>query len=159
MTNSTSPNCRQSITVEELLARAIPTENGCIEWQNTRIAAGYGQIWLRGKMILVHREMTSLVYGEPIGKQMALHSCDNPPCINPKHLSWGSHSQNMKEMWSRGRAPEKKPRPDRRLSFEIAEIIRRKYESGEFTYKSLADEYGISGKSIEFIIKKKTYKK
>lgn len=159
MTNSTSPTCRQSITVEELLARAIPKSNGCIEWQQTKIAAGYGQIWLRGKMVLVHREMATLIHGQPEDKQMALHSCDNPSCINPEHLSWGSRSQNMKEMWARGRAPEKKPRPDRRLTYEIAEVIRAKYASGKFTYKVLASEYGISDKSIEFLVKRKTYKK
>jgi hypothetical protein len=159
MTYSTSPNCRQSITVEELLERATPTDNGCIEWQRTKVASGYGQIWLRGKMVLVHREMTSLVYGQPEDKQMALHSCDNPSCINPEHLSWGSHSQNMREMYSRGRAPEKKPRLDRRLTFEVAEIIRAKYASGEFSYKLLGSEYGLSDKSIEYIVKRKTYKK
>jgi hypothetical protein len=159
MTYSTSPNCRQSITVEELLERATPTENGCIEWQRTKVAAGYGQIWLRGKMILVHREMTSLVYGQPKDRQMALHSCDNPSCINPDHLSWGSHSQNMKEMYSRGRAPERKIHSHRKLTYKIAEIIRAKYASGNETYNSLAATYGISNKAIEYIVKRKTYKK
>jgi hypothetical protein len=159
MTYSTSPNCRQSISVEELLSKTIPSDNECLEWQMTRIPSGYGQIWLRGKMILVHREIATLVYGTPLPKQMALHSCDNPPCINPAHLSWGSHSQNMKEMYSRGRAPEKKPRRDRRLTYQIAEIIRAKYATGEFTYKALGSEYGISDKSIEYLVKRKTYKK
>jgi hypothetical protein len=159
MTYSTSPNCKQSISVEELLAKTIPSANGCLEWQMTRISSGYGQIWLRGKMVLVHREIATLVYGLPSPKQMALHSCDNPPCINPAHLSWGSHSQNMKQMYARGRAPVKKPRPDRRLTYEIAEIIRDKYATGKFTYKGLGSQYGISDKSIEYLIKRKTYKK
>lgn len=30
----------------------------------------------------------------------ALHSCDNNQCVNPKHLRWGTHLENMLE-WSR----------------------------------------------------------
>ena len=33
----------------------------------------------------------------------ALHSCDNPPCCNPKHISEGTHAENMQQMSARGR--------------------------------------------------------
>lgn len=159
MTYSTSPNCRQSITVDELLAKTTKNDNGCLEWQMTKTSTGYGQIWLRGKMILVHREMATLIYGLPQDKQMALHSCDNPSCINPDHLSWGSHSENMKQMWARGRAPEKKARTDRKLTLEVANQIRVEYAQGNTSMKKLGNKYGLSDKGIEYILKFRTYKK
>jgi len=33
----------------------------------------------------------------------ALHSCDNPRCINPNHLDWGTQSQNLYEAIAAGR--------------------------------------------------------
>jgi hypothetical protein len=32
------------------------------------------------------------------------HSCDRPECVNPEHLHWGTHQENMLEMGSRNRA-------------------------------------------------------
>lgn len=158
MTYSTSPNCRQSISVEELLSKTIETKSGCLEWQMTRTSTHYGQIWLRGKMVLVHREMATLIYGPPAGREMALHSCDNPSCINPKHLSWGSHSENMKQMYSRGRAPKRQPHSQRRFTFEQAELIRAEYAQGNTSMQKLGNKYGVSNKAIESLLKRYTYK-
>lgn len=34
----------------------------------------------------------------------ALHRCDNPPCVNPEHLRWGTPAQNTQDMLERGRS-------------------------------------------------------
>lgn len=159
MTYNSSPNCRQSISVDELLANTVETETGCLEWQKTRVYRGYGQVWVRGKMVLVHREMASLIYGPPKPKDFALHSCDNPPCINPQHLRWGTNSDNMKDMYARGRsAPKTKPHVARRLTFQDAQDIRELFKTGLVTKKALGLKYGISGNAIKDILIYKTYK-
>jgi hypothetical protein len=34
---------------------------------------------------------------------LVMHSCDNPPCCNPDHLSLGTHLQNMAECRAKDR--------------------------------------------------------
>lgn len=36
-------------------------------------------------------------------KTMVLHSCDNPRCVNPHHLSLGDQTKNMAQCAERGR--------------------------------------------------------
>ena len=53
-----------------------------------------------------HRYMFRLIHGRiPRGFDV-LHSCDNPPCVNPKHLWLGNHIANMKDMKRKKRAPK-----------------------------------------------------
>lgn len=33
----------------------------------------------------------------------ALHTCDNTKCLNPKHLYWGTHKQNLADSYARNR--------------------------------------------------------
>lgn len=47
--------------------------------------------------------LLELVTGEESDGRFALHSCDNPPCVNPAHLRWGSHADNMTDAADRGR--------------------------------------------------------
>lgn len=34
---------------------------------------------------------------------MALHSCDNPVCVNPSHLRWGTYKDNFADAMTRNR--------------------------------------------------------
>lgn len=36
----------------------------------------------------------------------ALHSCDNPRCVNPSHLRWGTAADNTNDAVTRKRLPE-----------------------------------------------------
>jgi hypothetical protein len=85
---------RNHANLQDLLSNTKRTENNCIEWQRYRDADGYGKWRINGEKRNVARLVCALIYGEPLSAQQALHSCDNPPCINPDHLRWGSHRDN-----------------------------------------------------------------
>jgi hypothetical protein len=73
----------------------------CWEWRGNRNNRGYGKL---GK-IYAHRVAYELASGPiPSGLEV-MHSCDNPPCCNPAHLSVGTHADNMQDMARKGRHP------------------------------------------------------
>lgn len=80
----------------------------CWEWIGARTSAGYGQLRVGGKALLTHRMAAEVEHGAG-GDLHCLHSCDNPPCVNPRHLRWGTHKENMEDAVKRGRReyPEK----------------------------------------------------
>lgn len=89
---------------EKLWSRSVPMENGCRVWVGGyRNPLGYGMVWYLGRMRLAHRVSCELAHGPaPEDKPLALHRCDNPPCIEPSHLYWGDYSDNMKDRVQRG---------------------------------------------------------
>lgn len=92
-------------SMERILARIEVRESGCWEWQGARSASGYGWIKLSNprRYVVVHRLAWSEVHGPIPDGLMILHSCDNPPCVNPDHLSLGTHADNMLDRQVRGR--------------------------------------------------------
>lgn len=85
---------RISVNLQDLLIHTKRNANNCLEWQRYKDKDGYGKWRVNGEKRNVHRLVCALVYGEPVDNQQALHSCDNPPCINPDHLRWGTHRDN-----------------------------------------------------------------
>jgi hypothetical protein len=95
-------------------------------------------------------------FPRPAGLQ-ALHSCDVPLCINPAHLRWGTHAENMMDMHSRGRWAAIRPRHGEyngkaKLTHQQVEEIRVRYMQGGNTQRALAAEFRISQAQINNIL-------
>ena len=74
---------------------------------------------------------------------MALHRCDRPECVNPRHLYWGTHQNNSDDAWARNRMPIADERPAAVLSNAAVIEIRERYAAGE-SGPELAAEFGIA---------------
>jgi hypothetical protein len=91
----------------------IQRSPGCWEWQGQRSVYGYGTLSIKGKNKQAHRVVMELVTGEPIPPGMiVMHTCDNPPCVNPDHLKIGTQLDNVWDMMEKGR-DSKAPNPNR----------------------------------------------
>lgn len=89
--------------LRKLLANVKPTANGCLEWTGWRTEGGYGSTYYQGRSRVTHRLMYAATKG-PIPEGMrVLHSCDNPCCISPTHLSLGTDAENIRQSVERGR--------------------------------------------------------
>ena len=80
-------------------------EKGCWECNNFfKSPFGYPMITINNKSIPIYRYIYEKYNGEiPKGLEIR-HKCDNPSCINPKHLEIGTHKDNMNDMVLRKRA-------------------------------------------------------
>ena len=109
----------------------------CIEWPGKRDKDGYGCLWLAGERC-AHRALYRLYCGAiPAGMQVR-HTCDNPPCVNPKHLVLGTIADNMKDRTA-GRHAIGAEAPNARLSMEMVRHIR-----GGMNVHSAWANFGIS---------------
>lgn len=76
----------------------------CWEWNGSRKPSGYGNVCFQRKIWMTNRFAWILANRRPVPKNKhVMHSCDNPACINPKHLSLATPKENMADMISKGR--------------------------------------------------------
>jgi hypothetical protein len=82
---------------EEFLRRHIGLQSDeCLIWPHKTNTTGYGLAVINGKQKTASRWMCILAHGEPEGEEKhAAHECGNPACVNPNHLKWKTHKQNM----------------------------------------------------------------
>lgn len=70
----------------------------CLIYPFKRYVNGYGGTWVNSVETYAHRHMCKVAHGDaPSPDHEAAHSCNNGKkgCINPKHLRWATHAENM----------------------------------------------------------------
>lgn len=81
--------------------------DGCWNWLGAlgggKGGGRYGHIRHEGKPVNAHRVSYMLYRGAIPDGMHVLHRCDNPACVNPEHLFLGTHLDNMRDMYSKGR--------------------------------------------------------
>lgn len=76
----------------------------CWPWTGSRKPRGYGHIHFKRRDHNAHRVAYELHHGKPPPAHMeVMHTCDNPPCVNPAHLRLGTHTDNMRDAKAKGR--------------------------------------------------------
>ena len=120
---------------------------------------GYGQFYANGNHILAHRFSYQLFHNRLIKEGMCiLHSCDNPLCVNPAHLSEGTTQENTADKMNKGRMIKGEKHYSCKLTEEKVKEIRAKFEKDGTTHINLAMEYCVSRSLIGNIINRRRWK-
>ncbi len=114
----------------------------CWLWTGCGTSAGYGRIRLSGRGVTATHVSLALDGRARQGRQFALHSCDNPPCVNPRHLRWGTHRDNADDMLRRGRANS--PRGEQHGSAKLTEDQVRYIRTCGKSLPELSAELGLA---------------
>lgn len=126
------------------------SDTGCWEWTAQCDMYGYGRISRNKHPALAHRVSYEIHKGPIPRGALIMHSCDNRSCVNPDHLSVGSHKDNMADMVSKGRSPSgaRHHRPSAVLTEKDVLEIRA---ANGVSQRKLADQYGVGQDQISRI--------
>lgn len=138
----------------------------CWLWTGRCDVYGYGHTRICSRLdrerdeARTHRISYVLAYGAiPEGLQV-LHTCDNPPCVNPAHLFLGTHADNMRDRSRKGRGnhPFGSRNGSVRLTKEQVEEIRRRYAEGGIYQYEIAAQYGIAQTTVSAIVRREIWR-
>jgi hypothetical protein len=142
----------------------------CWPWQEkSRDKDGYGLFSYRDKdadkniVVRATRWAWEQLYGSLDPNKFVCHTCDNPPCQNPRHWFEGYPSQNHADMMAKGRhKPGMKPGEahyNAKLTWDQVEEARRLYAAGGWTHQRLADQFGIGRRAMTRIVNNERWTK
>ena len=139
--------------------------NDCWRWLRGKDSYGYGVFYANGRNNQAHRFSMEMHLGQKLraskqlrpGDQLVLHNCDNPACVNPKHLYVGRQSDNIKDRDNRSRTSVGESRPASKLNAFKVGKIRRLRRKG-WTITRLAKRFKLHTSTVYGIIKRKAWK-
>lgn len=131
------------------------SDDECWEWLGSLLYKWqYGVFCVGGGSTLAHRYSWKLHFGEIPPGMLVCHKCDNPPCVNPKHLFLGTGTDNMIDMVNKGRqAPVSEDKnPNAKLSREDVIQIKTLHSSGNLSGAELARKFGVKPETVYHIL-------
>ena len=127
-------------------------DDECWPWQGTISSTGYGIYQIRGVQYKAHRLACSIGIGRDIAPdKMACHQCNNPICVNPRHLYEGDGDSNADDMVVAGNSMRGTRNVHNRLT--PAQVQEIRLLSGSRSAREVADAYGVVPSSIRHIWK------
>ena len=132
-------------------------DEDCWEWTASKNTKGYGQFMykIKGRRIhgMAHR-FSFIIHKGKIPKGMCvLHHCDNPGCVNPKHLWIGTNQDNMDDRNRKGRQAHLRGSASGLSKLVEEEVIEIKniIKEGKLFYPEIAKLYGVCRSTIAAI--------
>lgn len=127
----------------------------CWIWRGKTLPKGYGTFVLNSVIILAHRFSYFYHFGVLPNDLLVCHHCDNPCCVNPKHLFLGTQADNLRDMAKKNRRKGEK-HYNAKLNNQKVLDIRLRFTNGEAA-KNLAKEFDIKQTYFYDIINRKVW--
>jgi hypothetical protein len=135
------------------------TGSECWEWVGSISSNGYGKYLFEGKFYLAHRLSYMLLISDIPKNKLVLHKCDNPKCVNPKHLYVGTQKDNMQDKVRRGRMPcmSGENSPSSKLTWKKIEQAKKLSHEGS-SLRSIGKMFNVHHWTIGLALKGKTWR-
>jgi hypothetical protein len=114
----------------------------CWPWRYLSNHGGHGRMWAGGRNTLASHIALWLSGSSRPGEACALHSCDNPACVNPAHLRWGTQIENIADRVDRGRSGAPKGEASGRSKLTTSQVLAIRDDTRSSSI--IAGEFGIS---------------
>ena len=134
--------------------------NGCWNWLPYKNKKGYGHAFFKGRKCLAHRVSYEIHIGSIEKGNVVMHYCDNPSCVNPDHLTQGSHQDNVNDRETKGRSAKSKNGEENIFAvlngFQVR-VIKKLLANSGLSQKDIADPFGIHKSTVSLINTNKTW--
>lgn len=133
--------------------------DGCWIWTGARKSDGYGLFLYENRCTGAHRIAYLLTTGT-LPDLLICHHCDNPPCVNPRHLFAGTDKDNYLDSRSKGRdrPVEGGIRGDRspvsKVTSDQVREIRRLYFVDRISQHRIARQFSITQTQVGHITRR-----
>lgn len=134
--------------------------DACWPWIAYRNPAGYGSFQMgghNGRPHVASRIALKLSGFDLPDDRQANHHCDNPPCVNPKHLYVGNKIENYRDAAERKIASVGMSHPHSKLTDDDVREIRHLRSVGT-TQQEVGDRFGITRGMVYKIENRKSWK-
>lgn len=131
---------------------AVASKRGveqCVIWPYHRNEKGRAKVHFEGKQQQAHRIVCEIVNGPcPAPGIETAHNCGNGHlgCVNPDHLRWATHVDNMADRSIHGTILCGEDHKRSKLTVEKVTVIRSL--AGQITYKQIGAKFGISSTTV-----------
>lgn len=150
---------RIKVAPETRFFKSIKKTNNCWIWVGYKERKGYGKFWsVVGT--LAHRFSYFYHKGQIPKGMLVCHTCDNPSCVNPKHLWIGTAKDNQRDCMLKGRDRRVIVRGEQNGLSKLNEKQVRKIKQLKEKYKQpqLAQMFNCHQTTIHYILSGKTWK-
>lgn len=95
----------------------------CTSHKCNNLIGHYPRISIKGKLYTISRLFYMIYNGKLKSNDLVLHTCDNPACINPKHLFKGTYKDNNQDRMIKGRSKPRKGSKNGRAKLSEKDVI------------------------------------
>ena len=129
----------------------------CWPWKGHQDPKGYGLIHIHGHTVKAHRFFYWVKHDQ--APDVVLHTCDNPSCVNPRHLRGGTSTDNNRETVWKGRHRPRRGNTHHNAKLDGGDVrmIRIMHKRGH-SVKFLAEYNNVSAGTIRDIVAYKRWR-
>lgn len=156
-TNPRCPKTGRMLPVsshEQFWSRVVKSE-GCWIWTGGT-SRGYGNLKFKGQRMAASRASWMIHFGCIPDSLQVLHHCDNPTCVNPRHLFLGTTADNMADKKSKQRQSRGSTHGKAKLTEEQVVQIRLRHAEGD-GLTVLGRAFGVRKDVIFKIVRRQTW--